>query len=432
MIVALLGWRLSDQFGQKQRDSFPNQPIQIVVPYQAGGGSDTFARIIEQSLSKNKKLGVPIAIINRPGGSATIGSRYVKDSRPDGYRILCHHEGIIATKLSGTVTFGPEAFEPVAQTASKILLMIVRADSEYQSLTDLLEAAQREPNTIRMGANQGSPAWFICKQMLIEYPGAEFNFVPADGSKRNQFLLNDKLDAGIFSLDEYMANRSSPETPPDQNILAIGNFSESRHPDVADVATSIEQGLKTHAENSYYFWAPKDTPDEVIDTLAAAFEDAITDPVVVKGLQRLSIPTSFRKGTELKQHLSKRVEAFEKIAVKVDAELPDFASWLIGVVVLLGTVVVVGQLRSPHENGSSDVVRFNRTGMLCLLLLGGYVLLLQFSVPYAIATAAVIFLMGGTIAHWRPERLVSIGQIALLVALSTDLIFTKLFSVPLP
>ena len=271
-----------------------------------------------------KSLNVPIVIINRPGGSATIGSRYVKDSRPDGYRVLCHHEGIIATKLAGTVPFGSEAFEPIAQTASKILLMIVRADSKYQSLPDLLAAAQHEPNTIRIGANQGSPAWFICKQMLLEYPGAEFNFIPADGSKRISYLLGDKLDAGVFSLDEYMANRNADDSRKDHNILAIANFSQTRHPDVSNVATSLEQGLKTHAENSYYFWAPKGTPPDVIKTLAAAFEKAVQDPVVVKDLERLSIPPSFRSGQALTDHLAERVTAFEKIAVPIEAELAEF------------------------------------------------------------------------------------------------------------
>ena len=437
LILALLAWRIVALFGARQTESFPNQPVQIVVPYQAGGGSDTFARIIEKPLSRNQSLNVPIVIINRPGGSATIGSRFVKDSRPDGYRILCHHEGIIATKLAGTVPFGPEAFEPIAQTASKILLMIVRADSKYQSLADLLAAAQRDPNTIRIGANQGSPAWFICKQMLLEYPGAEFNFIPADGSKRISYLLGNKLEAGIFSLDEYMANRNSEDSPLDQNILAIANFSKTRHPDIPAVSTSLEQGLRTHAENSYYFWAPKNTPPDVIDTLAGALQQAIEDPEVIEDLERLSIPPSFRKGESLKRHLAERVEAFEKIAVRVDAKLPNFAGWMIGIVSVLLVSVVISHFRNVPKSAADEVTqfeatRFDMTGIICLALLCGYVLLLQFSAPFIIATAAAIFLMGGTIAQWRVERLFSIAQIALLVALGTELVFTNLFSVPLP
>ena len=431
LILLLLVWRIVAHFGTNQKQSFPNQPIQIVVPYQSGGGSDTFARIFEKSLATNKDLDVPIVIVNRPGGSATIGSRYVKDSRPDGYRILCHHEGIIATKLAGVVAFGPEAFEPIAQTASKILLMIVRADSKYKSLPELLSAAQQNPNTIRIGANQGSPAWFICNQMLMEFPGAEFNFIPADGSKRLSYLLGNKLEAGVFSLDEYMASRNSDDSPLDQNILAIANFSSSRHPDISNVSTSLEQGLQTHAENSYYFWAPKNTPAAIVDSLAAAFKSAVEDPLVIEELKRLSIPTSFRSGQPLKDHLAERMTAFEKIAVQVDSQLPNFAVWVVGIVATLFVAVIVTSKRSSQQNFDEPTM-FNRTGVVCLLLLCGYILCLQFNVPFVVATASIIFLMGGTIAQWKTSRIKSIATVALAVALGTEFVFTNLFSVALP
>ena len=122
------------------------------------------------------------------------GSRYVKNSPADGYRLLCHHEGIIATKLAGVVDYGVEAFRPVAQTGSIVLLMVVRADSKHKSLVDLLKAAQLNPNEIRVGANQGSPAYFICRQILSEYAGANFNFVSASGAKR--FFLSSRRKAG--------------------------------------------------------------------------------------------------------------------------------------------------------------------------------------------------------------------------------------------
>jgi tripartite-type tricarboxylate transporter receptor subunit TctC len=432
IILALLIWRIVAAFVVSQHESFPSQPIQIVVPYLAGGGSDTFARIFEKALSKNENLGVPIVIVNRPGGSATIGSRFVKDSRPDGYRILCHHEGIIATKLAGTVPFGPEAFEPVAQTASKILLMIVRADSPYRSLPDLLDAAQQNPNTIRIGANQGSPAWFLCQQMLLEYPGADFNFIPADGSKRISYLLGNKLEAGVFSLDEYMANRNSDSTPPEQNILAIANFSQIRHPDIPDVSTSLEQGLQTHAENSYYFWAPRGTPSQIVDRLAVAFKTAIEDPQVIEDLNRLSIPPSFRSGQALQHHLASRVRAFDRIAVRAETDLPNFAAWLIGIVGVLLVGVVTENFLIVHDSSPTQTTRFNLTGWICLGLLCGYVALLQLHVPYVIATAAFIFLMGGTISGWKFSRMLSIIQIALLFSVGTEFVFTRLFSVPLP
>ena len=441
IIVLLVGWKIYLANSGSSNERFPNQPIQIVVPYQAGGGSDTFARIFQKSLAKNETLNVPMVIVNRPGGSATIGSRVIKDARPDGYRLLCHHEGIIATKLAGTVPYGAEAFEPVAQAGAKILLMIARADSKYESLIDLLEAAQNESNEIRIGANEGSPAWFICKQMLAEYPGAEFNFVPADGSKRLSYILGNKLEAGIFSVDEFMANRNSEAAPPSENIKAIANFSLDRHPAIPEVATSTEQGLKTNAENAFYFWAPKNTPDEVVNVLADAFETAMSDPDVLAELKRLSIPPTFRRGAELDEHLASRVNAFDGIAIQADAKLPNFPAWVIGIVSLLGILVLAqtfqsgGHVADRELNGSADSLsptKMNSVGFVCITLLCGYVLLLQLGVPFVISTTVSIFLVGATISSWDKKWLFSIGQLGLLFSLGLELVFTQLFTVPLP
>ncbi len=435
-IVFLIGWKVYGAFDQNRQDGFPSQPIQIVVPYLAGGGTDTFARIIQKSLVENNLLNVPVVIMNQPGGSATIGSRYVKNSRPDGYRILCHHEGVIATKLAGTVPFGVEAFQPIAQTGEIVLLLIVRADSPYQSLPELLKAAQQEPNKIRIGANQGSPAYFICKQLLAEYPGADFNFISADGSRRYSYLLGNKLEAGIFSLAEYIAFRNGDDVPPDQNIKAIANFGTQRHPAIADVATSREQGLTTTASNAYYFWAPKNTPAEIISRLAEALRSTMHDPVVRSELEKLSLPPTFRSGPELAEHLQQRVGAFEKLAVKADAKLPNFPAWLIAIVIGLLIAVLIENQKTPAlhqaEVSPSQPPVFNRTGLICLGLLCVYVLLLQLEIPYAIATTVLVFSIGATIDRWQRSHLIGIIQLALLVGLGTELVFASVFNVPLP
>jgi tripartite-type tricarboxylate transporter receptor subunit TctC len=442
VVAGLLVCRFFLDFGESAA------PIQIVVPYSAGGGTDTFARIIGKSLSERDELTAPIVIVNRNGGSATIGSRYVKDSNPDGNRILCHHEGIIATKLAGVVPYGAEAFRPVAQTGSIVLLMVVRADSPYQSLTDLLKAAQEEPNKIRVGANTGSPAYFICKQLLAEFPGAEFNFISAPGSKRVTFLMGDKLEAGIFSLAEYVSFRNSDDAALDDNILAIANFGEQRHPAIPKVKTSKEQGLKTSAENAYYFWAPKETPDETVNKLAGAFKAAVEDPKVIEALNKLSLDPKFRSGEELSEHLSKRVSAFEKLAVTAETSLPNFPAWMIGIVAALFGIVVLQSYREkslavetgPRSKQESqdrpfadkEHPQFNLTGVVCLTILIFYVIALGYGLPFVVVTAAAIFLKGGTIAKWKPGRLLALVQLALIVALSIELIFTKLFTVALP
>ena len=97
-IVGLLVMRLVDSTGELSTE-YPNRPIQIVVPFAAGGGTDTFVRILQKSIDAQGLLPQPLVIINQPGGGGTIGSHYVKESRPDGYRILCHNEAIITAQL---------------------------------------------------------------------------------------------------------------------------------------------------------------------------------------------------------------------------------------------------------------------------------------------------------------------------------------------
>ena len=106
--------------------SYPAKPIKLVVPFGPGGGSDTFGRIIKLGIDEAGLLPQPFVIINRPGGSATIGSRYVRDAKPDGYTLLLLHDAIITAKYSGKVKYGPEAFEPVASTGEIGMVVVVK------------------------------------------------------------------------------------------------------------------------------------------------------------------------------------------------------------------------------------------------------------------------------------------------------------------
>ena len=436
-LLLLTVWSLNNKISSTPSNQYPQKPIQIVVPYLAGGGTDTFARILQKSLNLEGALGEEFVVTNKDGGSATIGSRQVKDAPPDGYQLLCHHEGIIATKLAGVVDYGPEAFRPIAQTGSIVLLMVVRADSKYRNLTDLLREAQKNPNTIRVGANQGSPAYFICEQLLEEFPGAEFNFISAGGAKRYTYLLGGKLEAGIFSLAEYVSFRNSSDASAADNILAIGNFSDQRHPTIPEVATSTEQKLKTRAENAYYIWAPKDTPDYIADILARTFRDTLDSPEVIKELQKLSIDPTFRSGEDLRNHLSSRVEAFQKLSVNAKTELPNFPLWIIGIVAALLVAVLVfntdpaTQEATPHSE-RSYFQESSILGATCLAILIAYVAALQFKIPFGIATPLSIFFMGLAISKAKQKQWLILGMIALGFSLALEVVFTQLFSVGLP
>lgn len=430
LICLLLVWRFS-QLGGSGMTEFPNQPIQIVVPYAAGGGTDVFARTLQKSINARENLPQPLVIINQPGGVGTIGSRFVLGSRPDGYRILCINDVVITTELSGTVNYGPEDFTPVAQTGNLTTMVVVREDSPFNNLSDWLEEAETNPKSLRMGADVGSPAFFNSKVIEGSRPGAEINYISSGGGqKRFTQLLGGHLDAAIFSLGEYTAYRASEGTPPDQNIKAIAVLDGERSRFYPEIPTATEQGIPIYSGNAYYWLAPKGTPQPVLEELAGYFERTLEDPTVLAELEQQSIGIAFRKGDELVKFLSDKKKGLGGLESEETADVPNFPKWVIGIVIILGVSIIVGKIRKPDptEEGTGE----SRVALMAGMIMISYIACLQIGLPYGLVTSPALFLLGATLSGWQRPKLVSIVQMALLFGLGSEYVFTTLFSVPLP
>ncbi len=432
LICALLGWKLANWRSGGDASQFPNQPIQVVVPYAAGGGTDTFVRIIEKSVSLNDDFTQPIVVLNQPGGGSTIGGRYVLGSRPDGYRILCNNDALITAQLSGIASFGHEELTPIAQLGTMSLVLIVREDSPYQDLVALLEQAKTDPNSIRFGADVGSPAYFYARELEETNPGSVFNYISTGGGqKRYTQILGGHLDVGIFSVGEYVGYRSPEGTPPSQNITAIAILTGERNPSIPEVRTATEQGFPIDNGNSYYWFAPKGTPPETLGKLREILDTSRRDPTVVAELKKLSITPDYREGEELDQYLMNKKRSLEKFAVSPPTGLPNFPVWVIGIV--MGLVVIVS-LKNKQARGQKTTTSSGdrRLAIGAIAILVVYVASLQIGASYLYATVPAIFLIGMAIARGAKEKLLPVAQLALLFSLGSEFIFTEIFSVPLP
>ena len=431
LIGVLLFWRLGQLSGGGMSD-FPNQPVQIVVPYAAGGGTDVFARTLQKSINEQAGLSQPFVIINQPGGVGTIGSRFVLGSRPDGYRILCINDVVITTQLSGTVNYGPEEFAPIAQTGSLTTLVVVREDSPINNLSDWLDEAEANPKSLRMGADVGSPAFFNAKIIERSRPGADINYISSGGGqKRFTQLLGGHLDAAIFSLGEFTGYRASEGTPTDQNIKAIAVLDAERSRFYPDIPTATEQGIPISSGNAYYWLAPKGTPQAVVDKLAGIFEDTIKDPEVQAEIEKQSIGIAFKKGTDLVEYLSGKKRDFGDFRSVQPADLPSFPNWVIVIVAVLGLAIAASKFRRREQSHWGSLGE-GFVALAAAVIMLVYVACLQLGLPYGLVTTPALFLLGATLADWQRSKLISIAQMALLFALGSEYVFTTLFSVPLP
>lgn len=449
LIVVLLLWHFG-LFGLTRNLAldYPTKPIKIVVPYPAGGGSDTFTRIIERALVDDKLLPVPVVIQNLGGGSGTIGSRDVLESPPDGYTLLMHHHALLGVYVDGVADYGPDDFEVFARTGSMSMVIIVREDSKYRTLTQLLEDAKENPSKVTFGANPGSQAYFTGKQLELAHPGAKFAMVSADGgADRYARLIGGHLDAGIFSLSEYLDFLSPEGTPPAQNIRALVLMSPERHEAIPEVETSKEQGFEIYMENAYYWWAAKGTPQAIQDKLAGILEEAMKNERVLQELDRLKINAEYQRGPEMLDRMNTvlaemtsakgAAENMEgRVGTSKDHAFPDIPLYVIIVTALLLVGVIIQSLTGqfkPEENvieeESEPTVEHNGRAIIVFLMVVLYVFLLQLGiVPWTILSTIMIFVIGGILSHWKPSRLLVIGELALVFSLGTAFLFTEVLT----
>ncbi|GAB5560562.1 MAG: hypothetical protein SynsKO_22090 [Synoicihabitans sp.] len=433
--LAFLGyWQWRALHANDNAEDYPSRPIEIVVPYSAGGGTDTLARLVQRAIKREGLLEVPLVVVNQPGGSGTIGARDVMRSPPDGYRILCLDEGMITSKLSRTVPFGPEEFIPIAQSTQNTTVVVVRADSPYQDLSDLAQAAIDAPGTIRFGVPLGTPPHFFARQLQQAKDGVEFNIVQSmGGQKRYAFLMGGHIDVTIFSLAEALGFKAPDGTPPEEQIRPLGVLNAERHPALPDVPTAIESGLNTTAANALYWWAPKGTPRERVALLADAIEEAMKSDVLLEEMAALSIDPLFRRGEELENWVKSKEDIMRAVAFEEDKSLPGFAPYLIGLLIVLAGAIWISERNDTNVSrpGLPSADRQKAiTGALILVIYAG--LLAWTPLAFAVATAAMVVGMGGTMAGWTLPRAAVLLALGTTIGSGIETVFRSWLQLGLP
>lgn len=433
--LTILGvWQWQSRDSNSTTEVYPARPIEVVVPYSAGGGTDTLARLVQRAIKREGLLDVPLVIVNQPGGSGTIGAREVMRSPADGYRILCLDEGMITSKLSRTVPFGPEEFIPIAQSTQNTTVIVVRGDAPYASLVDLAAAATEAPGTIRFGVPLGTPPHFFARQLQQAKKGVEFNIVQSmGGQKRYAFLMGGHINVTIFSLAEALGFRAPDGSPPAEQIRPLAVLNAERHWALPDVPTAIESGLDTTAANALYWWAPKGTPPARVALLADAIEQAMKSEQLQAEMRELSIDPLFRRGEVLEQWVEGRVNTMRAVAFEQDQSLPGFVKYLVGALVLLAGIIWFSEKGSnPIVNSAMSAADRNKA-LRCAMILVGFVAVLAWTpVAFAVATAFMVFGVGGTMAGWTQQRAAWLLLLGTVLGCGIEGVFTGLLQLGLP
>jgi putative tricarboxylic transport membrane protein len=419
-----------------ETDPYPNRPIKVVVPFSPGGGSDTLGRDLKRGIDEANLLPQPFVIINRPGASATIGSRYVKDAKPDGYTLLFLHDAIITAKYSGKVSYGPEEFEPIAATGEIGLVVAVAEDSPFKTLNDLLQKAKAEPNTIVNGVNMGAPSHFAALRLEHAYKGAKFRFTQAgDGTDRVQRMVGGHIQVAAFSTTEYLNFKP-------QGIRALCYFGPQRHPAIPEIPTATEQGVDAEEVNMQYWWAPKGTPADRIAYMAAVLEKALDTDHVKEAFGRGRIERRFLTGQEFKDHLAMRMQKTSELGQQKSPDIPNIPL-VIGIglaLCLLGIAFDSFRSRGNQPTDEEPQLETSPATMspvvkTLILFVGtmAYVFLMQQHwLPFVWATIGFIFGIGIVLSNKRKQTALPLVETAIIVSFGVHYLLTEVVVTDLP
>lgn len=296
--------------------AWPEKPIKVIVPFQAGGTSDTVTRAFQAAIEENDILDQPITIIN-VGGHYSIGSRRVLEAEPDGYEFLTIHIALMGGEGSGVLDFSWRDFIPVAATGEFCLTPMVRKDSGIDSVDQLLEKAAAEPDTLIFGANLGAINHMAGIMLQNTEPGAEFRFVQIGGGTANfTALTGAQTNTTVLSGAEVMNFTRMPDGSdnPEAQIKPLAYTGEERHPKLPDLPTMKELGRDMVFCIHSWWFAPPGTPDEAVEGMATALEQASDTDRVEKLYEDKLFAPVFLKGEELQASLDETWERIEPVA----------------------------------------------------------------------------------------------------------------------
>ena len=251
--------------------NFPTQPVRVVVPFPAGGGTDILMRIIQDKFSA--RLGQPVVIDNRPGASGNIGSGVVAKSTPDGYMLLVQGTivGVYPTVFS-SLPYDPfKDFAYIGGVAESPAVIVVNPNSKIRTIADLIDEGKKRPLNFA-SAGVGAPQ-HLATERLARLNKTQFTHVPYKGSATAVAdLLAGVLDFGSLSLSSVLT------LVQEGKLRAIGVASDKRTKILPDVPTIKEAGFGDVSGTIRFFLAaPAGTPPVAVEKLSGDLAAVVKD-----------------------------------------------------------------------------------------------------------------------------------------------------------
>ncbi len=258
----------------------PERPIRLIVPWTAGGPADTHFRVMAEVATR--VFGQTVVVENRPGATGTLGATALKEARPDGSLVSQMPPGVFRVPLlSPRPAFDPLTdFTWIIQVTGSVFGTVVRADSPWQSLDDLLAHARANPGRVNYGTLGIASSQHLGMERIAAQAGVTWTHVPYRGTSETlTALLAGHIDA---------AGESSSWAPmvEEGRLRLLATWGSARPPRFANVPTLTELGIPIVAEAQYGLAGPRGMDPGVVQALHDGFRTALFDPAHLAALER--------------------------------------------------------------------------------------------------------------------------------------------------
>jgi tripartite-type tricarboxylate transporter receptor subunit TctC len=286
-LLALAALVMASASGQvAAQDKWPSKPITYIVPFPAGGTTDTLARIIGQKLSV--AVGQPVVVDNKPGAGGNIGSDFVARAKPDGYTILggTISSHAINVSLYPKLPYDPvKSFVPITMIGTNPLVLIVPPNSSAKTVKDLIAQAKAKPGSVTFASAGSGTSQHLAVEMFKSLAGVDVVHVPYKGSgPAIQDVMGGQVDA-MFDTTVVAAPQIKGG-----KVRALGVTSAKRVKGWDNIPTIAESGVPGYEIVSWQgIFAPAGTPPEIVKRLNTEIVKILNMPDVRERMEALGV-----------------------------------------------------------------------------------------------------------------------------------------------
>ena len=285
--------------------TFPTKAVSIIVPYNAGGGTDLTARALAKASEKH--LGKPIVIVNKSGGGGAVGFSEGSNAKPDGYTVTMVTVELTTLRHLGLATNSYKDFKAIAQINYDPSAITVKADSPWKNAKEFLAYAKAHPGEVKEGNSGPGSIWHLSAAGVEKSAGVKLTHIPFDGAAPAVIaLMGGHVDVVFVSPAEVKAQVEAGKIRP----LAIV---DSKPSDALPGVKTFEEetGIKTTFVGPWRgLCVPKDTPDDIAKILTDAFMKGANEPEFKDYMKKNGLGMAIKDGAGFTKLMADSEAAF--------------------------------------------------------------------------------------------------------------------------